>query len=177
MIGTNRSCMSLFITYSSTTHRTRSGISKYAESKIRGTLGNRCLMWQAIASESSCLYSKRTAATSDSPTASLRYACSRRARRCNHEIPESSCEAPRLAEDRCTTEWANPSPDSPLQSRDWKVTKVVVVLAVTAHLQRLDSPATVAIFWETTLSVFVKLSATCRKRPTRFAQRRYACPS
>jgi len=42
MIGTSRSGSSLFITYSSTNHRIRSGISQYAESRMIGRLGNRC---------------------------------------------------------------------------------------------------------------------------------------
>src|SRR5208337_465343 len=65
MIGTSRSGSSLFITYSSTNHKIRSGISQYAESRMIGKLGNRCLIWQATASTSmpSCLYSSRTAAT------------------------------------------------------------------------------------------------------------------
>jgi hypothetical protein len=48
-----------------TGHRIRSGISAYAESKMIGRLGNRCLMWQATASASmpSVLYSSKTAAT------------------------------------------------------------------------------------------------------------------
>jgi hypothetical protein len=46
MIGTSRSDSSLFITYSSTNHRIRSGVSAYAESRMIGTSGNRCLIWQ-----------------------------------------------------------------------------------------------------------------------------------
>ena len=59
MIGTSRSGSALFITYSSTNHKIRPGISQYAESRMIGRLGNRCLMWQATASASipSCLYS------------------------------------------------------------------------------------------------------------------------
>ena len=65
MIGINRSGSSLFITYSSTSHRIRSGISQYAESRMTGRLGKRSLIWQAMASESisSCLFSSRTGAT------------------------------------------------------------------------------------------------------------------
>ena len=45
MIGTSRSGSSLFITYSSTNHRIRPGISLYAESRMIGRLGNLCLIW------------------------------------------------------------------------------------------------------------------------------------
>jgi hypothetical protein len=44
-IGTSRSGSSLFNTYSSTNHRIRPGISLYAESRMIGRLGNRCLIW------------------------------------------------------------------------------------------------------------------------------------
>ncbi len=61
MVGTSRSGSSLLITYSSTNHRIRSGISEYAESRMIGRLGNLCLIWQATASASipSCLYSAK----------------------------------------------------------------------------------------------------------------------
>jgi hypothetical protein len=39
MIGTSRSGSSLFITYSSTNHRIRSGISEYADSRMIGKVG------------------------------------------------------------------------------------------------------------------------------------------
>jgi hypothetical protein len=39
----SRSTGSLFITYSSTNHRRAAGISEYADSKIIGTVGKRCL--------------------------------------------------------------------------------------------------------------------------------------
>jgi hypothetical protein len=62
---TSRSGSSLFIRYSSTSHRIRSGMSAYAESRMIGKLGNRCLICQATASASmpSRLYSSKTADT------------------------------------------------------------------------------------------------------------------
>ena len=45
MISNSRSGISLFITYSSTNQRIRPGISEYAESRMIGKLGNRCLIW------------------------------------------------------------------------------------------------------------------------------------
>ena len=44
IIGISRSGSSLFITYSSPQHRTRSGILEYPESMTIGRLGNRCLI-------------------------------------------------------------------------------------------------------------------------------------
>src|SRR5579864_5083293 len=62
---TRPSMGSLFITYSSTNHRTRSGISEYADRRTIGWFGNRCLIWKAMASASipSDLYSRRIAST------------------------------------------------------------------------------------------------------------------
>src|SRR5512141_2842758 len=68
MIGTSRSGGSLVITYSSTNHKIRSGISEWTETRMIGRLGNRSLIWQATASVSmpSSLHYSRTTATEDS---------------------------------------------------------------------------------------------------------------
>jgi len=65
-------------------------------------LGNRCLIWQATASASmpSCLYQGEPRRRMSSLKSSSQRNRSTQSRRYNHEIEESPCEAPTLADGR-----------------------------------------------------------------------------
>jgi len=63
MIGTSRSGSSLFITYSSTNHRIRSGISAYAESRTIGRVGFAFQGIQPVSAKAVAIGDKHSLAT------------------------------------------------------------------------------------------------------------------